>query len=108
MADAVAEQIAALGKKIPDFKAGDTVRIGYKVTEGTRSRVQAYEGVVCGGDNLAVLSLWGERGCWQNALDPLTPVTPVTPVTPDRTGVTGVIGVTGVTGVTGYRLSRLG
>ena len=40
-----AEQIAALGKKIPDFKAGDTIRVGYKVTEGTRSRVQAYEGV---------------------------------------------------------------
>ena len=39
-----AEQIASLGKKIPDFKAGDTVRVGYKVTEGTRSRVQAYEG----------------------------------------------------------------
>ena len=41
-----AEQIASLGKEIPDFKAGDTVRVGYKVTEGTRSRVQAYEGVV--------------------------------------------------------------
>ena len=41
-----AEQIASLGKEIPDFKAGDTVRVGYKVTEGTRSRVQMYEGVV--------------------------------------------------------------
>ncbi|MCA0273288.1 MAG: 50S ribosomal protein L19 [Proteobacteria bacterium] len=40
-----AEQIAALGKSIPDFKAGDTVRVGYKVTEGTRTRVQNYEGV---------------------------------------------------------------
>ena len=40
-----AEQIASLGKKIPDFKAGDTVRVGYKVTEGSRSRVQMYEGV---------------------------------------------------------------
>ncbi|MDO5620091.1 MAG: 50S ribosomal protein L19 [Paracoccus sp. (in: a-proteobacteria)] len=40
-----AEQIAELGKKIPDFKAGDTVRVGYKVTEGTRTRVQMYEGV---------------------------------------------------------------
>ncbi|MBT9384766.1 50S ribosomal protein L19 [Pseudooceanicola sp. CBS1P-1] len=40
-----AEQIAALGKQIPDFKAGDTIRVGYKVTEGTRSRVQAYEGI---------------------------------------------------------------
>jgi large subunit ribosomal protein L19 len=41
-----AEQIAALGKDIPDFKPGDTVRVGYKVTEGTRTRVQNYEGVV--------------------------------------------------------------
>ena len=40
-----AEQVEALGKKIPDFKAGDTIRVGYKVTEGTRTRVQNYEGV---------------------------------------------------------------
>jgi large subunit ribosomal protein L19 len=51
-----AEQIAALGKSIPDFKAGDTLRVGYKVTEGTRTRVQAYEGVCIsrkGGGTLA-------------------------------------------------------
>ncbi len=51
-----AEQIAALGKDIPDFKPGDTVRVGYKVTEGTRSRVQAFEGVCIsrrGGGNIA-------------------------------------------------------
>ncbi len=40
-----AEQVAALAQDIPDFKAGDTVRVGYKVTEGTRTRVQNYEGV---------------------------------------------------------------
>ena len=40
-----AEQIAELGKDIPDFKPGDTIRVGYKVTEGTRSRVQNFEGV---------------------------------------------------------------
>lgn len=40
-----AEQIADLGKTIPDFKPGDTIRVGYKVTEGTRTRVQNYEGV---------------------------------------------------------------
>jgi large subunit ribosomal protein L19 len=51
-----AEQIAALGKSIPDFKAGDTVRVGYKVTEGTRSRVQAYEGVVIGRKGGATIS----------------------------------------------------
>ena len=45
IAELEAEQIKALGKDIPDFAPGDTVRVGYKVTEGTRSRVQAYEGV---------------------------------------------------------------
>ena len=40
-----AEQVATLSRDIPDFKAGDTVRVGFKVTEGTRTRVQAYEGV---------------------------------------------------------------
>lgn len=45
IAELEAEQIAQLGKTIPDFKAGDTVRVGYKVTEGARSRVQMYEGV---------------------------------------------------------------
>jgi large subunit ribosomal protein L19 len=45
IAEIEAEQIAQLGKDIPDFKAGDTVRVGFKVTEGTRSRVQNYEGV---------------------------------------------------------------
>ena len=51
-----AEQIAALGKTIPDFKAGDTVRVGYKIIEGTRSRVQNYEGVCIsrkGGNGIA-------------------------------------------------------
>lgn len=33
------------GKDIPDFAAGDTVRVNVKVVEGTRERVQAYEGV---------------------------------------------------------------
>ena len=40
------EQIKSLGKLIPDFSSGDTVKVGYKVTEGSRSRVQNYEGVV--------------------------------------------------------------
>jgi large subunit ribosomal protein L19 len=48
IAEIESEQIKALGKEIPDFAAGDTVRVGYKVTEGTRSRVQAYEGVCIG------------------------------------------------------------
>ena len=42
-----AEQIAKFNetKKIPEFRPGDTVRVGVKVIEGERTRVQAYEGV---------------------------------------------------------------
>ncbi len=50
-----AEQIASLGKDIPDFKAGDTVRVGFKIIEGSRSRIQNYEGVCIsrkGGDTI--------------------------------------------------------
>jgi large subunit ribosomal protein L19 len=44
------EQVAKLtaGKEIPDFRPGDTVLVNYKVVEGERSRVQAYEGVCIG------------------------------------------------------------
>ncbi|GMN14292.1 50S ribosomal protein L19 [Altererythrobacter sp. MTPC7] len=40
-----AEAIDNLGKDIPEFRAGDTVRVGVKVVEGTRERVQNFEGV---------------------------------------------------------------
>ena len=42
-----AEQIAKFNesKAIPDFRAGDTLRVGVKVIEGERKRVQNYEGV---------------------------------------------------------------
>ncbi len=51
------EQIARLTdeRAIPDFRPGDTVRVNYKVIEGARERIQAYEGVVIarrGGSNL--------------------------------------------------------
>ena len=39
------EQIARLGKQVPDFQPGDTLQVNVKVVEGERSRVQAYEGV---------------------------------------------------------------
>jgi large subunit ribosomal protein L19 len=43
-----AEHAAQLieGKKIPEFRPGDTVVVNVKVKEGERTRVQAYEGVV--------------------------------------------------------------
>ncbi|AXB77159.1 50S ribosomal protein L19 [Novosphingobium barchaimii LL02] len=40
-----AEEIAKAAKDIPAFRPGDTVRVGVKVVEGVRTRVQAYEGV---------------------------------------------------------------
>jgi len=42
-----AEQAAKLraGRNIPEFSPGDTVVVNVKVTEGERTRVQAYEGV---------------------------------------------------------------
>ena len=44
------EQMAEVAAKreIPDFSAGDTIRVNVRVTEGTRTRVQAYEGVCIG------------------------------------------------------------
>ncbi len=41
------EQIAKLtaGKTLPEFAPGDTVKVNVKVVEGTRERIQAYEGV---------------------------------------------------------------
>ncbi|GGD96259.1 50S ribosomal protein L19 [Aureimonas endophytica] len=41
---AEAARIAAV-RTIPEFSPGDTVRVNVRVTEGTRTRVQAYEGV---------------------------------------------------------------
>ena len=40
------EEIARLNKTIPVFAPGDTVIVSVNVVEGTRKRVQAYEGVV--------------------------------------------------------------
>ena len=40
------EEIARLNKEIPAFAPGDTVIVSVSVTEGNRTRLQAYEGVV--------------------------------------------------------------
>ena len=41
------EQMAEVAEKrqIPEFSPGDTLRVNVRVTEGTRTRVQAYEGL---------------------------------------------------------------
>ena len=33
-------------REVPRFKAGDTVRVHFRVIEGTRSRIQVFEGIV--------------------------------------------------------------
>ena len=38
----VAEEAFATGKKFPEFKAGDTVTVAYKIVEGTKERIQLY------------------------------------------------------------------
>lgn len=40
------EEIARLNKELPSFAPGDTVIVQVKVKEGSRERLQAYEGVV--------------------------------------------------------------
>jgi large subunit ribosomal protein L19 len=39
------EKAQVAEKTIPDFRAGDTVRLAVTIKEGDKSRVQAYEGV---------------------------------------------------------------
>ena len=53
-----AEAIGALseGKEIPAFRAGDTVRVGVRVVEGTRTRTQNFEGVCIARSNRGINS----------------------------------------------------
>ncbi|CAN7312013.1 50S ribosomal protein L19 [Terrabacter sp. LjRoot27] len=37
---------ASLRSDVPDFRAGDTLKVHVKVIEGTRSRVQVFQGIV--------------------------------------------------------------
>jgi len=55
------EEIARLGRKIPDFSPGDTVVVNVSVVEGERKRVQAYEGVVIGKRNRGLNSAFTVR-----------------------------------------------
>ena len=58
-----AEQIAELTKirAIPEFRPGDTLRVGVKVIEGDRTRVQAFEGVCIARSNKGVGSSFTVR-----------------------------------------------
>ena len=55
------EQIAKLATKAPEFAPGDTLRVNVKVIEGTRERVQAFEGVCIARKNAGVNSSFTVR-----------------------------------------------
>jgi len=54
------EKFAAIAK-IPEFDPGDTVRVNVKVVEGTRERIQAYEGVCIARRNAGINSSFTVR-----------------------------------------------
>ena len=58
IAEIEAEQMS---KEIPDFGPGDTVVVQVKVKEGTRERLQAFEGVVIGKRNRSLNSAFTVR-----------------------------------------------
>ncbi len=57
------EQIDRLSaeKQVPDFAPGDTLRVDVKVVEGTRERIQAFEGVCIGRKNRGINSSFTVR-----------------------------------------------
>ena len=55
------EQEQMVGKEIPAFQSGDTVVVQVKVKEGTRERLQAFEGVVIAKKNRGLNSAFTVR-----------------------------------------------
>jgi large subunit ribosomal protein L19 len=57
------EEIGVLtgGRPVPDFAPGDTVRVNVKVVEGSRERVQAFEGVCIARKNRGINSSFTVR-----------------------------------------------
>ena len=54
------EKVLAI-RTIPEFSSGDTLRVDVKVVEGTRERVQAFEGVCIGRRNAGISSAFTVR-----------------------------------------------
>ena len=48
-------------KKIPQFGAGDTLKVSVKVVEGSRERIQAFEGICIGRRNAGISSVFTVR-----------------------------------------------
>ena len=53
-AEEIAKALARPNASIPEFRAGDTLRVGVRVVEGERTRVQAYEGVCIARSNKGI------------------------------------------------------
>jgi large subunit ribosomal protein L19 len=56
-----ASQLGQLNKKVPEFKAGDTVKVNVKIVEGNKERIQAYEGVCIARRNRGINSSFTVR-----------------------------------------------
>ena len=56
-----AEEIAKAAKTIPTFRPGDTLKVGVKVVEGERTRVQNFEGVCIARSNKGIGSSFTVR-----------------------------------------------
>ena len=61
-----AAQIAS--KEIPQFRAGDTVRLGVEIKEGEKKRVQTFEGIVIGRSGNGVDSTFTVRKIGANSI----------------------------------------
>ncbi len=57
----IAKLTGANANSIPDFAPGDTVRVNVRVIEGTRERIQAYEGLVVARKNAGLNSSFTVR-----------------------------------------------
>jgi large subunit ribosomal protein L19 len=55
------EQLTKSGQPIPEFGPGDTIRVNVKVVEGTRERIQAFEGVCIARSNRGLHSSFTVR-----------------------------------------------
>src|SRR3954470_17793824 len=55
------EMVAAKASSVPDFSVGDTLKVFVKVTEGDKTRVQAFEGVCIARHNKGISSSFTVR-----------------------------------------------
>ncbi|HCR85967.1 MAG TPA: 50S ribosomal protein L19 [Alphaproteobacteria bacterium] len=51
----------SLGKTIPEFQAGDTVKVNYKIIEGEKERIQVYQGLCIARKNAGINSSFNVR-----------------------------------------------